>query len=295
MTSLPPRAGLGVRAAHYTALLDAPERSPTPPAWCEVHSENFFAEGGPALRVLDRLTERWPLSLHGVGLALGSVAPLDAVHLARLQALERRYRPALVSEHLCWGRLGDWHSNDLLPLPYTEEAVALLAARVDQVQDTLGRQILLENVSCYVRFAADQLTEWEFAAAVCERSGCGLLLDVNNIYVNACNHGYDATDFLQGIPVHLPQEIHLGGHEATPWGLVDTHGAPVAEPVWSLYAQALARFGAVPTLIERDNDLPPLPVLLAEVARADDLLVEAVAAATTTTAAGNPGMRRAAG
>ena len=275
--SLPPRAGLGVRAAHYTQLLSVPSGAELP-GWCEVHSENFFAEGGPALRVLDQLRARWPLSLHGVGLALGSVAPLDRQHLKQLQALERRYKPALVSEHLCWGRHGDWHSNDLLPLPYSEEAVECIADRIGQVQQALGRQILVENVSCYVRFAVDQMSEWEFAVAVCDRAGCGLLLDVNNIYVNACNHGFEASDFLRGIPEGLPQELHLGGFEPTPWGLVDTHGTPVSEPVWALYAEALMRFGPLPTLIERDNDLPALGTLLAEVARADQLLAKAAAA-----------------
>ena len=274
---LPPRAGIGVRAAHYTSLLSLPHSDDTV-GWCEVHSENFFASGGPALQVLHQLAERWPVSLHGVGLALGSVAPLEAGHLAELKVLERRCQPAQVSEHLCWGRTGDWHSNDLLPMPYTEEAVELLAGRVRQVQDVLGRQILVENVSCYVRFAADQLTEWEFAAAVCERAGCGLLLDVNNLYVNACNHGFAATDFLAGLPLHLPQEIHLGGHDITPWGLVDTHGAAVSAPVWALYQAALTRFGAIPTLIERDNAIPPLPELVAEAARADHLLAGVLAA-----------------
>ena len=273
--SLPPCAGIGARAAHYSAL----QSGPAQPAWVEVHSENFFAEGGPALRQLDRLAERYPVSLHGVGMALGSVAPLDRDHLAALARLERRLAPAQISEHLCWGAVEGWHSNDLLPMPYTDEAVRHLAERIAIVQDQLGRRILIENVSCYVRFQQDTLTEWAFATAVCREAGCGLLLDLNNVYVNACNHGFAAEDFIAGIPVDLPGEFHLGGHEITPWGLVDTHGTPVCTAVWTLFEQAVARFGALPTLIERDNQLPPLSELLAEAARAEGVLQGTAAAA----------------
>ena len=268
MTRLPSRAGVGVRTAHYAEVL----AHPTDLAWCEVHSENFFAEGGPAIRLLDTLAERHPLSFHGVGLGLGDLAPLETTHLAALQRLVARYQPAAVSEHLCWSGHGGWHSNDLLPLPYTEEAVDYLAHRVATVQDVLGRQILVENVSCYVRFHADRLSEWEFAVAVCERAGCALLLDVNNIHVNASNHGYDARAFLNGIPRGLVQQIHLAGFTETPWGLVDSHSAPVAPAVWALYAEALERFGPLPTLIEWDHALPPFADLLAEAQHAQRLL-----------------------
>ena len=276
MIDLPPCAGIGVRVAHYGAL-----RSWTGPlGWCEVHSENFFADGGPALALLDHLAERTALSFHGVGLSLGSVGPLDAAHLRALDRLVQRYQPAHVSEHLCWSAHGAWHSNDLLPMPYTDEAVRHLAARVSEVQDRLGRQILVENVSCYLRFACDELSEWDFAAAVCAEAGCALLLDLNNVYVNACNHGFSATDFIAGIPLGLPREIHLAGFETTPWGLIDTHGTPVSEPVWALYEAALARFGPVPTLIERDQNLPPLADLLAEAARAEQISRAVMASVT---------------
>jgi uncharacterized protein (UPF0276 family) len=285
VTCLPPRAGIGVRAAHYAEVLNHPADL----GWCEVHSENFFAEGGPALRVLDQIAERYPLSLHGVGLGLGSVEPPDPAHLRALQRLVARYRPASVSEHLCWSSCGGWHSNELLPMPYTEEAVELLAQRIAQLQDLLGRQVLIENVSCYLRYVDDTLSECDFVRAVCERAGCGLLLDVNNVYVNACNHGEDPQVFLAGLPSALVAQIHLAGFERGPWGLIDTHSTPVAEPVWLLYAAALRRFGQVPTLIEWDHQLPPFATLLAEAARAQQL-IDALGVPTGRAAASPPAL-----
>ncbi len=284
MSRLPPRAGLGVRAAHYQEVLDHPD----PPAWFEVHSENFFAEGaGAAWRVLDRLAERAPLSLHGVGLSLGSVDPLDAAHLDALARLVERYQPAAVSEHLCWGHAGGWHSNELLPLPYTSEVVEHLARRIDQVQQRLGRRILVENVSCYLRYVHDQFSEWDFVRAVCERADCELLLDINNIHVNAVNHGFKGEDFLAGVPAERIREIHLAAHQAQSWGLVDTHDGPVAAAVWALYQVALERFGPIATVVEWDHALPPFADLLAEGGRVQVLLDQANSAGLRS-----PGRRR---
>jgi uncharacterized protein (UPF0276 family) len=267
---LPPRAGIGVRAAHYQAILD----HAGDPGWYEIHSENFFADGGPALLLLDQLARRAPLSFHGVGLGLGSVDPIDPQHLETLARLVERYAPAAVSEHLCWGHAGGWFANDLLPMPYTEAAVDLLAARIGAVQDRLRRPLLIENVSSYVRFATDEMEEWEFATAVCRRAGCYLLLDINNIHVNASNHGFSAEDFLLGIDPGLVRELHLAGHQATPWGLIDTHDTSVAPEVWSLYRRALRRFGPVATLVEWDHQLPPFETLLGEIGRAAGMLAE---------------------
>jgi uncharacterized protein (UPF0276 family) len=266
---IPARAGIGLRSVHHDEVA---ERRP-PVAWLEVHTENYFHDGGPHVRALERARARYPLSLHGVGLGLASVEPLDRAHLERVKRAVGRFEPGLVSEHACWGHAGGEHFNDLLPLPYTEEAVEHLAARVRQVQDFLGRQILIENLSCYLAYSASRLTEWEFLAAVVERSGCGLLLDVNNVYVNANNLGLDASRFLSGVPREAVQEIHLAGHRRNRAGgrdlLIDDHGSEVCGDVWLLYEQAIARFGPVPTLIEWDTDIPPLDVLVAEARKAE--------------------------
>ena len=266
---IPARAGIGLRSAHHEDVI---ARRP-PVAWLEVHSENYFHDGGPHLAALERVREHYPLSLHGVGLGLGSVEPLDRVHLARVRRAVERFEPSLVSEHACWGHAGGEHFNDLLPLPYTEEAAEHLASRVRQVQDFLGRQILVENLSSYLAYSASSLTEWDFLAAVVERSGCGLLLDVNNIYVNSQNLGLDAERFIAGIPGDAVQEIHLAGHRRNRVGerdlLIDDHGSEVCAEVWALYERALARLGPVPTLIEWDTDLPSLDVLVSEAGKAD--------------------------
>ncbi|MDH5246471.1 MAG: DUF692 domain-containing protein [Betaproteobacteria bacterium] len=268
-TPIPARAGIGLRTQHHAVILTA---SPAP-AWIEAHTENYFHDGGPAVRALERARGLYPLSLHGVGLGLGSADPLDRPHLERVRRAVQRFEPALVSEHACWGYAQGEHFNDLLPLPYTEEAVEHLAARVRQVQDVLGRQILIENLSAYVSFADAQLTEGAFLAAVVERSGCGLLLDVNNAYVNARNLGLDLDGFFDEVPAHAVQEIHLAGHSRRRLGtrelLIDDHGRAVCDEVWALYAQVLHRLGPVPTLIEWDTDVPDLAILLAEAARAD--------------------------
>lgn len=267
-TTLPCRAGIGLRAPH---LRQVREQSP-PVAWFEVHSENYFVAGGPALAALESVRQRYPLSLHGVGMSLGGADDLDQDHLRRLKALAERIQPAAISEHLCWSAIGGRWLNDLLPLPYTREALDRVCNHVDQVQEVLSRAILVENVSSYLRFLPEDMPEWVFVAEVARRTGCKLLLDVNNIHVSACNHGFDAMDFLAGIPVDMVTEIHLAGYEEVDGLLVDTHSRPVYPRVWELYRAALERFGAIPTLIEWDQDIPPLEVLLAEAAQAQAYL-----------------------
>lgn len=264
---LPARVGIGLRAPHYAGLA---ERRP-PLAFLEAHSENFFG-GGAAVAWLERMRALYPLSLHGVGLSLGSCDPLDERHMARLDALVRRFEPLFVSEHLSWSSFGGRHANDLLPLPFSEEAIAHVAGRIGAMQDRLGREILVENVSAYVRLDPSAMPEWAFVSEVVRRAGCKLLLDVNNVWVNAVNHGFDPADFLAAIDPASVAEIHLAGHERAEGLLVDTHAAPVADEVWALYARAIARLGPKPTLIEWDADIPPLDVLLAEAGRAEAVL-----------------------
>ncbi len=268
---IPVRAGIGLRAPHVARILA--ER----PAihWLEVHSENYFAAGGAAHQALERIRTDYPLSFHGVGLSLGSADPLDRSHLKRLGEIVARYEPALVSEHLSWGRVNAEHWNDLLPLPHTREAAALLVARIAEVQEILGRQLLLENISSYLRFRGE-MTEAEFFAEVQRRSGCALLLDVNNVYVNSVNHRFDAIEYLKTLPEDAVAEIHLAGHTrkaglAEPL-IIDSHDDFVSPEVWRLYEQALERFGPQPTLIEWDARIPPLEALLGEAARADERL-----------------------
>lgn len=276
---IPARAGIGLRGQHYQALL---ERRPNT-GWLEAHSENFFGQGGAPHQYLEALRAEYPLSLHGVGLSLGSVDELDPRHLHRLDDLVRRYQPGLLSEHLSWSSAGGIHSNDLLPLPYTEEALAHFAGRVRQVQDRLGRRILVENPSSYLRYRHSTIDEWEFLVAVAELSDCGLLLDINNVYVSAVNHGYDALNYLASIPADRVGEIHLAGHAANRCGdrtiLIDDHGGPVAEPVWALFKHALARFSNIPTLIEWDSNIPTLDLLLNEADKAQRFMERADAIA----------------
>jgi uncharacterized protein (UPF0276 family) len=266
---IPARAGIGLRFVHHDALL---EQRPAV-GWIEAHTENYFHDGA-APRALERARANYPLSLHGVGLGLGSADGIDRAHLARVRRAIDRFEPALVSEHACWGHAGGEFFNDLLPLPYTEEAVALLAAHVREAQDFLGVQLLIENVSAYVAFQHSQLSEWEFLSAVVADSGCGLLLDINNIYVSAQNLGLDAEAFIAGVPAASVREIHLAGHARNDAILIDDHGSAVCEEVWQLYARAIARLGPKPTLIEWDNDIPTLATLVDEAARADRTLEE---------------------
>ena len=254
--------GIGLRQPHYREVF---ERRPEL-AFLEVHSENFFLEGGASMHALERARAAYPISLHGVGLSLGSA-----------DRLVERVEPALVSEHLSWGAIGGVHFNDLLPLPHTGETLALLADRIDRVQATLGRRILVENLSAYVEFRDSDMTETAFLAALARRTGCGLLLDVNNLYVNAVNFGFDPVARLAELDGATIGEIHLAGHTVVDDCLVDTHGSVVCDPVWDLYAQACARFGAKPTLIEWDTDLPALDVLLSQAARASAIARREVA------------------
>jgi len=273
--AIPVRAGIGLRAPHYREILD------TRPAigWLEVHSENYFGAGGQPHWFLERLRATYPLSLHGVGLGLGSIDELRVEHLRSLARLIERYEPGLVSEHLCWCSAGGTHLNDLLPLPYTQEALEHVCTRIEATQDFLGRQILIENVSSYLQFHHSVMPEWEFLAAVARRTGCGILLDVNNVYVSATNHGFDAANYLDAIPSESVHEIHLAGFDASGPCLIDTHGSPVSDAVWALYQRTIERFGPRPTLIEWDADIPALPVLLGEAARAAPILERAHAVA----------------
>jgi uncharacterized protein (UPF0276 family) len=258
-------AGIGLRAPHYRQFL---EQRPAA-GWLEVHTENYLAQSGWDWHVLQRLRSDYPVSLHGVGLGLGSARGFSDAHLERVRALVERVEPFLVSEHLSWGAVDDRQLNDLLPLTLNQAALDLLAERVERVQEKLARPILLENVSTYVRFHDDAMSEAQFMAALARRTGCGLLLDVNNLYVNQCNHGEDALAALAAIDPGTVGEIHLAGHLHTPAAVIDHHGAAVAQPVWDLYRAALERFGKVPTLVEWDTDLPPLETLLAEARKAD--------------------------
>ncbi|MES2935080.1 MAG: DUF692 family multinuclear iron-containing protein [Pseudomonadota bacterium] len=262
--------GLGLRATHYRDFL---ERRPKVD-WLEVHTENYLDQGGWDFDVLQQLRHDYPISLHGVGLGLGSARGFSVQHLERVQRLVQRIEPALVSEHLCWGAVQDRQLNDLLPMPLTREALDLVCERVDQMQHALGRQILLENVSTYLRYRDDMMSEAEFLAAVASRSGCAILLDVNNLFVNQANHQEDPLAAMAAIAPHLVGEIHLAGHLVLPEAVVDHHGDRVAPAVWGLYELALARFGNVSTLIEWDTDIPALEVLLGEADQARSIVVK---------------------
>jgi len=267
--------GLGLRAQHYADALSMDCTAD----WFEIISENYMVDGGRALHWLDRIGERYPLAMHGVSLDIGGRDPLDRDYLRRLAALAKRVKPRLVSDHLCWTGGDGVNLHDLLPLPQTEEAVRHVAARLRQVQDALGTQFLVENVSSYLRFAGDTLDEAQFLSAVVAESGCALLLDVNNVYVNSRNHGYDPVALLDALPAGSVKQIHLAGHSIDALGsglLVDTHDAPVCDEVWALYAHAVRRFGEVPAMIERDDNIPPLAELLDELAHARDIAAAAL-------------------
>ena len=252
--------GLGLRPAHYGALLG--ERHAVD--WLEIISENYLVPGGQPLDFLERIRSRYPVVMHGVSLSIGGTAPLDRRYLADLRQLARRVEPAWISDHLCWTGVSGRNVHDLLPLPYTEEALALVTARIGEVQEFLGRQILLENVSSYLAYRDSEMTEWEFVSEVARRADCALLLDINNIYVSAVNHGFDPLRYLRGVPRERVRQFHLAGHSDMDGHLIDTHDHPVAAPVWDLYAQAVEHFGPVPTMIERDDNIPELVELVAE-------------------------------
>jgi len=269
--ALPSGAGIGLRAPHVGELLATRPAVP----WLEVHPENYMS-GGPALVLLEAVRREYPVSLHGVGLSLGTAGDLDARHLGRLRSLVDRIEPCLVSEHLSWSTAGGTYLNHLLPLPYTDETLGVVADHIDEAQNALGRRILIENPSSYLRFRHSSMAEPHFLAELARRTGCGLLCDVNNIYVSTWNVGLDAGSYLDALPVPAIGEIHLAGHAANDADgrtiLIDDHGSPVTAPVWKLYQRTLERFGSVPTLIEWDTDIPELSVLLGEASVADRLL-----------------------
>jgi hypothetical protein len=252
--------GLGLRREHYRDFLD----SDVPVDFVEVISENFMIDGGQPLDILRRVRERHPVILHGVSMSIGSADGLRGDYLKRLRKLVDAIEPLYVSDHLSWSRFAHVNSHDLLPLPYTEETLAVVCRNIDAAQEAVGRPMLFENPSSYVSFAASTMTEWEFLAAMAKRTGCGLLLDVNNIYVSARNHGWDAHAYLRGIPADRVRQIHLAGHTEGEDLLIDTHDQPVSGDVWALYAAATAILGPMATMIERDDAIPPLPELLAE-------------------------------
>lgn len=270
--SVPSQAGIGLRHRHVADFLT----SRPCVAWIEVHSETYLAAGGPRLHALEAIRRDYPLSCHGVGLSLGSAEGVDSEHLARLAALYDRLEPDLVSDHMAWSVTGGTYLNDLLPLPYTEEALDLVRRNVERTQETLGRRILVENPSRYLDFEQSTIPEWEFLAELAARTGCGLLLDVNNVYVSAGNLGFDATAYLAHVPAQAVGEIHVAGHAVHETGtgtlLIDDHGDVVADAVWALLASTLERIGPRPVLVEWDTRVPELAVLMAEAARADHLL-----------------------
>ena len=256
--------GLGLRPRHYEAILKSRPRVD----WFEALSENYMIPGGRPLHYLTRIRERYPVVLHGVSLSIGSTNPLDRSYLKQLKALAVRVEPEWISDHLCWTGVAGRNLHDLMPLPYTQEALHHVARRVRAVQDVLGRRILLENVSSYVAYRASAMSEWVFLAALAKEADCDILLDVNNIYVSAFNHGFNPIDFLDGIPAARVRQIHLAGHDNCGDLIIDTHDAPVIGPVWELYTEAVRRFGPVPTMIERDDRIPPLGTLVRELDRA---------------------------
>jgi len=259
--------GLGLRAQHYDDILGG-----NPPIdWFEVISENYMIPGGQPLRTLDRICERYPAVMHGVSLSIASTAPPNFEYLQGLKDLARRVEPKWISDHLCWTGVHGKNLHDLLPIPYTSEALDHVISRVQLVQDFLGRAIVLENVSTYVQFNNSEMTEWDFLSELSRRSGCWLLFDINNVYVSAFNHGYDPMTFLNGIPADRVVQFHMAGHSHMGTHIIDTHDHPVCEDVWELYVAALQRFGRVSTMIERDDNIPPLDELLLEVKRTREI------------------------
>jgi len=274
--NLPACTGVGFKPAHFRDILAAPQ----PLGFFEVHAENYMGAGGPPHAQLGALRERYALSVHGVGLSIGSMQPLNRDHLMRLKMLCERYEPESFSEHLAWSSHNDVYLNDLLPLPYTQQTLARVAEHIDEVQTALGRQMLLENPSTYIRFSESTIPEVDFLTGVSTRTGCGLLLDINNVFVSAKNHGTQPLTYLDSFPFDQVKEIHLGGRgviekDISAPLLIDTHASPIAEAVWTLYAHVIARAGAIPTLIEWDNDVPDWPTLRAEANAAQAILSDA--------------------
>jgi uncharacterized protein len=274
--AIPPRGGIGLKAEHYRAILDEkPDLG-----FFEIHAENYMGAGGPPHRYLEAIRERYPISLHGVGLSIGGKRPLDREHLKQLRALAQRYEPGLFSEHLAWSSHASGYLADLLPLPYTAHTLARVCSHIEETQEAVGRRMLLENPATYVTFEESTYAETDFITEIARRTGCGLLLDVNNVFVSAANHGTDPSAYLAVFPLAEVAEIHLAGHDARVGDdgtalLIDDHGSPVSEDVWSLYADVISRTGPLPTLIERDNNVPPLAAVVAEAERAERIMVAA--------------------
>jgi uncharacterized protein (UPF0276 family) len=273
--------GLGLRAQHYHDILASePEID-----WFEIISENYMIPGGQPLRMLDRIAERYPLVMHGVSLSIASTSPLDMEYLRDLRLLADRVKPKWVSDHLCWTGVHGVNLHDLLPVPYTEEALKHVVSRITQVQDFLDRRITIENVSSYIEYSQSEMSEWDFVREVAERADCWLLLDVNNVFVSGFNHQFDGRTFIEAIPVERVVQFHLAGHCEANTHLIDTHDEPVREEVWELYAEALKRFGAVSTMIERDDNIPPLAELVAELNQARAIAGEVLGAQAVGAAA----------
>jgi uncharacterized protein (UPF0276 family) len=272
--------GLGLRVEHYDSILE------TNPAvdWFELLSENYMVPGGKPLHYLDRIRARYPVVMHGVSLSIGSSDPLNRDYLKSLKELAARAEPAWISDHLCWTGVHGKNMHDLLPLPYTEEAAKHVASRIAQVQDALGRRILIENVSSYLTYSDSAMSEWEFLSEIAQQADCLILLDINNIYVSSFNHGFDPVAYLNGIPRERVQQFHLAGHRNLETHIIDTHDEPIVDPVWQLYETALRRFGPVSTMIERDDNIPPLDELVQELDRARAIAAPILAAPRATVA-----------
>jgi len=267
--------GLGLRPVHYEALLDTQPNV----AWLEVLTENYLIPGGRPLHFLEQLRARYPFVMHGVSLSIGSADELNVDYLKQVRALADRFDARWVSDHLCWTGVEGINLHDLMPLPYTQDMARHVASRVMATQEILGRRMLIENVSSYITYAASEMTEWEFLSEIAQRADCLLLLDVNNIYVSSVNHEFDPLEYLNGVPRHRVQQFHLAGHSNEGNYLIDTHDEPVCEAVWELYARAVERFGVVSTMIERDDKIPELPVLIAELDRAREIAERTLAKA----------------
>ncbi|MET0006003.1 MAG: DUF692 domain-containing protein [Candidatus Thiodiazotropha sp.] len=269
--------GLGLRTQHYNDFLAGPQ----PVEWLEVISDNYMVDGGKPLAMLDKIRADYPMVMHGVSMSIGGIDGLDKNYLRKLKVLEQRIEPMWISDHLCWAGVHGRILHDLLPLPYTHEALQVIKRNVDEAQEVLQRPLVLENVSSYVEYKASEMTEWEFLTEVSQATGCQILLDINNIYVSAFNHGFDPLQFIEGVPADRVVQFHLAGHLNNGDHLIDTHDHPVCDGVWDLYRQALMHFGYIPTMIERDADIPPLAELLSEldIARsiADDVLKQEIA------------------
>jgi hypothetical protein len=268
--------GIGLRACYYDDLL----ADTSGVDWVEALTENYLIDGGPPLDYLDRIRDRYPVALHGVSLSIGSVDPPNKAYLDKLKTLAHRVQPAWISDHLCWTGVDGINTHDLLPLPFTDEALTHVAQKIESVQESLGQRLVIENVSSYVQFPDSRMPEWEFLGELSRKTGCRLLLDINNVHVNSINHGFDAYQYLNSLPVHAIQQFHIAGHTVNDDVLIDTHDQAVSPSVWDLYVHAVGRFGPVSTLLERDDHLPPFRELLSELDEARRLQVIALAGQT---------------